>query len=143
VLSVFIMNQTKKTVVIFIVAVLLFSALGHGLWASTVFCLSKPDHAAFEPGQNGRCHPSTGESGRSHSFDEISSATGCDSCLDMPVSGDNYYRQQSGGGLGIPSLSFGTQVLVSDACINSIPLKNTTVFPSPSLLSLRTQVLLI
>jgi hypothetical protein len=137
--------QRHIFVPILLVFSLISAASGQGFWANTVLCVSGADHAAFEPGQNGRCLPAPRESRASRQTDEISPGTGCDPCSDFPVFGDPSYRQQSEGD-PIPDHSplSSLQEKIPDAFSPPAHFSpRATPFPSPTLLSLRTQILLI
>jgi hypothetical protein len=126
---------------------LVVSALCQGVMANVVFCTTGAGHAAFESAHGGTHAPVPGESGPGQSISEVSSASGMDSCSDIPVfKNDSYHYQRSNdnpipGSLPILSVA---QARISGSGIQTRPsTEKGTVFPFPTLLSLRTQILLI
>jgi len=139
------MKLSRNIAVAIIVTTFLGSVLGQGLWANTVFCISGPDHAAFEPGQNGRCLPSPGESKGSHRTDGLSSGTVCDPCFDMPFwDYTSWQRKAETNPIPDNGLLFSPQGTIPDGFTPSLhPAPRTAPPPSSTLLSLRTQILII
>lgn len=141
------MKLSRNIVVaVFVVTSLVGSALGQGLGANTVLCITPAGHAAIEPGQNGVCASRLGEPEGVPCFDEMSSGSGCGPCFDMPAFQNHPYLNASSEGSPIPGvipLLSSEQGKVSGSSLRSTPPLQRTDFTSPALTSIRTTILLI
>jgi hypothetical protein len=84
-----------KFISVFVASVLIIGASGQGLRLNTVFCISGPSHATFEPVHNGTHLPETGESRSGLYIDEFSSMHGYGSCSDIPVFKNDSWQNQN------------------------------------------------
>ena len=139
--------QRYKLFPAFACLLLMSTALGHGLMAYTVFCTNGSGHAAFELALGGTHAPCSGETGFDLYNSEVSSVSTFDSCSDVPVFKNESYRHRRLNGnpiSGNPPVLSAVEGKISDSSIHPTHSpEKATIFPFPTLLSLRTQILII
>lgn len=140
-------KSSKSMLVPFIVASVIGSALGQGVWANKVFCTSGAGSTALETGYFGTCTRALGEPRDLALHEQIHSGDGgCDPCFDIPAFQSQISQGTSFKGNPVHGCVFPLadgHATSPDGCRRYVPYPQRPDFPSPTLTPLRTTVLLI